>query len=164
MTKLSVALVCVLVTAAPALATEPAKDRVELAGRWEGPNYRLAARADDCAGAKCRMILDISPCGDGWCGVEVSPENKCMGTALTVAAGERTEYATVFKGRLELARGTEPYVVQAYLIPAANGDTERLDIAGDTGGEFRAFRRSFPFNAQLARAGEVHCKAEKPVS
>ena len=166
MTRLSVIALCVFAAAAPAAATETAAalGGVQLAGRWEGPNYRMAARSDDCGGTKCRMTLDISRCGEGWCGIEVSPENKCLGTAMTVDAGEPTQFATLHKGRLELARGTEPYVIQAYLMPASAGEPERLEIAGDTGDEFRMFRRSFPFNAQLVRAGDVHCRADKPVS
>ena len=31
------------------------------------------------------------------------------------------------------------------------GRSLTLQITGDTGGEFRAYRRSFPFEAQLAR-------------
>jgi hypothetical protein len=160
------AAVCVLAAAA-ATAAEPAKHdgaRADLTGRWQGPKYRMAALAEECTGKTCQLTLDISPCGEGWCGVEVAHDLTCRGTAMTVDAGETNEFSTRFKGRLELAKGTEPYVIEAYLIPAAGEVAEMLEIQGDTGGEFRAFRRSFPFGAQHARAGESHCRADKPVS
>ena len=80
--------------------------------------------------------------------------------------GSSSESGNVyFKGKLELAKGTEPYVVQAYLVPAVDAtEPQTLEILGDTGGEFRMFRRSFPFSTQLVRSGDAVCKAEKPVS
>mgnify|MGYP001304265228 CR=1 FL=1 len=66
--------------------------------------------------------------------------------------------------KLELARGTEPYVVEAYMHPAVAEGRAELSITGDTGGEFRVFRRSFPFHATLERTGEATCKLDKPVS
>ena len=169
MTKRILGALCVAAAAAaasPAGAT-PQGDGIAattIAGRWQGTNYMTAARAPDCDGGKCTLTLDIVPCDDGWCGIEVASDNKCGGTALKLDAGETGGGSTVFKGSLELARGTEPYIVQAYLVPTAGDVTEWLEIQGDTGGEFRVFRRSFPFNAHLARAGEAVCKSEKPVS
>ncbi len=70
----------------------------------------------------------------------------------------------LFTGKLELARGTEPYVIEAYVQPAQGDHPMQLSMTGDTGGEFRVFRRSFPFHATLARTGDATCKLEKPVS
>jgi hypothetical protein len=158
---------CVLAAAAtPAAAVSPdaGSAAATIAGRWQGPNYILA-RNGDCSGGKCTLTLDIVACGNGWCGIEVAQDMSCGGTALKLDGGESGNGSTLYKGRLELAEGTEPYIVQAYLIPAASGDgKEWLEIQGDTGGEFRVFRRSFPFNAQLARTGNAVCKTEKPVS
>ncbi len=167
MTKHILGALCVAAAAATAAsAAQPAGGiaATTIAGRWQGPNYMTAARAPDCDGGKCTLTLDIVPCGTGWCGIEVASDNKCGGTALRLDAGEAGGGSTLFKGRLELARGTEPYVVQAYLVPASGDDKEWLEIQGDTGGEFRVFRRSFPFNAHLVRAGEAICRTEKPVS
>jgi hypothetical protein len=168
MTKRILGALCVAAAAAalPASAT-PQADGIgvtTIAGRWQGPNYMTAARAPDCDGGRCTLTLDIVPCGTGWCGIEVASDNKCGGTALKLDAGEGGGSSTVFKGSLELAQGTEPYVVQAYLVPASGDDKEWLEIQGDTGGEFRVFRRSFPFNAHLVRAGDAICRTEKPVS
>jgi hypothetical protein len=161
MTRLILTALCV-VAAAAASAAKPASS--EIAGRWQGPNYRMAALAPDCGEGKCKLTLDIVRCAEGWCGIEVGDDNSCGATALKMDAGEKGTGSTVFKGRLALAQGTEPYVIQAYLIPASDDDSERLEFEGDTGGEFRAFRRSFPFSAHLVRAGEAHCRSEKPVS
>lgn len=70
----------------------------------------------------------------------------------------------VFKGTLELAPGTAPYIVQTYLIPASENSPVALQIVGDTGGEFRAYRRSFPFEAQMARTRDPVCHAPRTVS
>ena len=40
----------------------------------------------------------------------------------------------------------------------------KLQITGDTGGEFRAYRRSFPFEAQMARIKDAVCQAPQTVS
>ncbi len=105
------------------------------------------------------------PCGKGWCGVEVSDANACGATALRLDAETRENGSQIFKGSLQLAKGTEPYVVHAWVVPAVDAsDTRTLEILGDTGGEFRLFRRSFPFSTNLARAGDAICKAEKPTS
>jgi hypothetical protein len=166
MTKLILGALCVAAAAAAVSAVQPAGavGAASIAGRWQGPNYMLSARAPDCEGGRCTLTLDIVPCGTGWCGIEVASDNKCGGTALKLDAGEGGGSSTVFKGSLELARGTEPYVVQAYLVPSSGDDKEWLEIQGDTGGEFRVFRRSFPFNAHLVRAGDAICRTEKPVS
>jgi hypothetical protein len=167
MTKHILCALCVAAAAATSAGATPPADGIAaatIAGRWQGSNYMLAARAPDCDGGKCTLTLDIVPCGDGWCGIEVASDNKCGGTALKLDGGEKGGGSTVFKGHLELARGTEPYVVQAYLVAASGDDKEWLEIQGDTGGEFRVFRRSFPFNAHLVRAGDAICRTEKPVS
>jgi hypothetical protein len=166
MTRLILTALCVVAAAAGATAgPESSKGKAaDITGRWQGTNYRMAAVAPGCEGETCKITLDITPCGKGWCGIEVAEKSRCGGTAMTIDGGEAGENATLFKGRLQLAKGTEPYVIHAYLLPASEGEPERIEIAGDTGGEFRVFRRSFPFNAQLVRAGDAVCKTEKPVS
>jgi hypothetical protein len=138
----------------------------ELAGRWQGRAYELA-RAEQCGDKPCTLTVDLVPCASGWCGVEVTgAEQRCGATALKLDGGAANPGgATVFKGELKLAKGTEPYVVEAYLIPRTSSDDKtELQITGDTGGEFRAFRRSFPFNATLARVSDAKCRPESTVS
>jgi hypothetical protein len=113
------------------------------------------------------LVVDIAKCQTGWCGVEVvGSEQRCGATALKLDSGQETGgSSTLFKGKLELAKGTEPYVVEAYLVSMSGGDVKtELQISGDTGGEFRMFRRSFPFNATLVRSGDAHCRPESTVS
>lgn len=144
----------------------PAQPSVDIGGRWEGRTFELARHGSDCGGKPCTLTLDVARCAAGWCGVEViGTEQRCGATALKLDAGEATGGNTRFKGKLELAKGTEPYVVEAYLV-TMSGDAagKQLQIVGDTGGEFRMFRRSFPFNATLAKSGEARCKPETTVS
>jgi len=139
----------------------------DISGRWEGPTYELARRGDDCGGKPCTLMLDVVRCATGWCGVEViGSERRCGATALKLDGGEGNPGGnTLFKGKLELAQGTEPYVVEAYLLDFGEGAEKReLEIAGDTGGEFRMFRRSFPFHATLARISDAQCRPETTVS
>jgi len=113
------------------------------------------------------LTLDVVRCADGWCGVEViGAEQRCGGTALRLDGGAANGgEVTLFKGKLELAKGTEPYVVEAYLVAMDAGSAKReLQITGDTGGAFRVFRRSFPFNATLVRVAEAQCRPESTVS
>jgi hypothetical protein len=140
----------------------------DVAGRWTSDRiWQLSRAGANCDAGDCGLTLDIVACGDSYCGVEVGKDGACGATALTFDAGKAEDSgAVIFSGKLELARGTEPYVVEAYLkAPPAEDPVPLLHISGDTGGEFRAFRRSFPFHATLERKGEASCTAEKkPVS
>jgi len=169
------ALLCVLAGAGPVLAGEPADGPAatapaasEIAGRWQGPTYELARRGDDCDGKPCMLTLDVVACATGWCGVEViGTEQRCGATALRLDGGDANPGGnTLFKGKLELAQGTEPYVVEAHLLNPGEeaGAKMELEIAGDTGGEFRMFRRSFPFHATLVRISDAKCRPETTVS
>ncbi|MCC7250739.1 hypothetical protein [Hyphomicrobium sp.] len=172
----SIAALCVLATAgqlaragdvADDTTPAPTQATVDLAGRWEGRSYEMARAGVDCGDKPCMLTLDLARCGDGWCGIEViGREQRCGATALRLDAGAANPGGSaLYKGKLELAKGTEPYVVEAYLMSMAEGETQReLQIVGDTGGEFRMFRRSFPFNATLARISEARCQPESTVS
>lgn len=169
----SIAALCVLAAAGAALAGGAAGDPApatkavaDISGRWEGRTFELARRGGDCDGKPCTLTLDLAPCATGWCGVEVvGAEQRCGATALKLDAGEGNPGgSTLFKGKLELAQGTEPYVIEAHLVSEDAGATRELQIAGDTGGEFRMFRRSFPFNATLVQIGEARCRPESTVS
>lgn len=170
----SFAALCVLAAAGPALAGDTASPpsgdapaAIDISGRWEGRSFELARRAEDCGDKRCALVVDIARCQTGWCGVEViGSEQRCGATALKLDGGQAGGgTSTLFKGKLELAKGSEPYVVEAYLV-TMGGDEVRteLQIVGDTGGEFRMFRRSFPFNATLVRSGDAHCRPESTVS
>jgi hypothetical protein len=110
------------------------------------------------------LTLDVVACGDGWCGIRVAANDTCSGTALKVNAGKVEENNAQFEGTLELAPGTEAYTVHATIFPPEEGKPLSMQITGDTGGQFRAFRRSFPFEAQMARLKDAVCHAPQTVS
>ena len=166
----SFAALCVLAAAGAVRADDRAESSppsIDISGRWEGRTFELSRKSSDCGGKPCTLTLDIGRCATGWCGVEVvGQEKRCGTTALKIEAATSPEgYTGLFKGKLELAEGTEPYVVEVSLITLA-GDEKlpHLQIVGDTGGEFRMFRRSFPFSTTLSRAGDAVCKVEKATS
>jgi hypothetical protein len=67
-----------------------------------------------------------------------------------------------FNGKLELAKGSAPYAVKAWY--RSEDSSASLHFLGDTGPELRLMRRSFPFEANLARSGEAICTLEKATS
>lgn len=157
MLKVILSALCVFAAATPLSATiSPAT----IAGRWQGDSW-----ANDAGG---KLTLDIVRCGEGWCGVKVDTENHCGGTALKVDAGSLDGDYVQFNGTLQLAPKTEPYVVQVSVFPPevneAPGTPLKLQITGDTGGQFRAYRRSFPFEATLERIQDSVCHAPETVS
>jgi hypothetical protein len=88
----------------------------------------------------------------------------CGGTALKINVGTVEGGAVQFEGTLKLAEATEPYTVHATIFPIEEGKAPQLQITGDTGGEFRIYRRSFPFEAALSRLSDAVCKAPQTVS
>jgi hypothetical protein len=158
MLRLMLSIICVLAAAVPlsrsAVATE--LKTADIAGRWAGQSY-----TQDSGGV---LTLDIVACGDGWCGVRVAANDSCAGTALKLNGGNVEENNAQFEGTLELAPGTEPYTVHATIFPPEEGKPLGMQITGDTGGEFRAYRRTFPFEAQMARLKDAVCHAPQTVS
>jgi hypothetical protein len=159
MLKVMLSAICVLAAASPLSAAITA---ASIAGRWQGDSY-----AKDASGP---LVLDIVACGNGWCGVKVEAGDKCGGTALKIDAGvaEAGSDYIQYTGTLQLAPNTEPYVVHTSVFqPTPDdpiGSPLKLQITGDTGGEFRAYRRSFPFEAQMARVKDAVCHAPQTVS
>ena len=154
---------CVLAAAAPAHA---ALDAPDIGGRWQGENFRMASLSPGCEAGACTMTLDIVRCGETWCGIEVTNANTCGMTALTFRSlGEAKRSGVSFEGELLLAAATEPYVISGFVeTPLEGKGPAQLHMTGDTGGEFRIWRRSFPFHATLARVGDAVCSGERPVS
>lgn len=158
MLKRMLSIVCVLAAATPLAAGDIAAElkATDIAGRWQGESW-----SQDNGGA---LTLDIVACGAGWCGIRVAANDTCAGTALKVNAGTVEENNAQFEGTLELAPGTEPYTVHASIFPPDEGRPLAMQITGDTGGQFRAYRRSFPFEAQMARLRDAVCHAPQTVS
>jgi hypothetical protein len=123
----------------------------ELAGRW--------------VAQKRNLVLDISRCGAGWCGVEVKDGRTCGAIALRVELVRGTGDARPeLIGRLELAAGTEPYAVEVTFFEPSDGGPLKLIISGNSGDKFEPWRRSFQFRELLARSGDAVCPPVPKVS
>jgi len=149
---------CLLALAAPLAAAEVKPDRI--AGRWTGETLGIKSGTP--------ITFDIVACGNAWCGIKVEAGDKCGGTALKVdyvePLGDHQSDDLLFDGTLELAPGTEPYTVHAWLLSATEKHPLMIQIRGDTGGIYREYRRSFPFEARLVRVQDAVCHAPATVS
>ena len=97
--------------------------------------------------------------------MRVKDDGGCGGVAMTVVTAEARANAQKFTGKLDLVPGADAYVIEATLWKSDDGEPQRfINMIGDTGAELRFMRRSFPFEAALARSGDAVCGAEKPVS
>ena len=145
---------------------------VVLAGRWKGPRYSFNARAADaksCGGKPCELTYDIVPCPDGWCGIAVSDETPCGAIAVHLKPEAGQHRNNAFTGNLELAKGAAPYTVEAWYSPPGQRQGEgreqaHLNFVGDTGSGLLMMRRSFPFQAELARVSDAQCTPDKATS
>ncbi|MBR0827627.1 hypothetical protein JQ596_19045 [Bradyrhizobium manausense] len=106
------------------------------------------------------LVLDISKCAGGWCGVEVTGENTCGRAALRIE--ERPSRGGRLVGRLELAAETQPYSVSADLHQGQQG--LRMTLKGQSGDKFEPWRRTYPFMAALVRVGNAQCRLDAKVS
>jgi hypothetical protein len=136
-----------------------------LAGRWSGAPYAIKNDATRCDKGECKLVLDIVACAAGWCAVEVDKQNACAAEVMQLKTHSDPNRQNAFEGKLSLGKDTQDYVIDANVQPAEDGRPATLEIVGDTGPEFRWFRRSFPFHAALTRVSDAVCKSsEKPVS
>jgi hypothetical protein len=149
---------------------------IDLAGRWKGPRYATNMRSHDpanCGGKTCELTYDIVACPDGWCGIVVSDAAACGPIAVHLKADTTVKRPNRFNGRLELAKDTAPYTVEAWFsaaderagVGSDSTNLAHLNFVGDTGdGGMLLMRRSFPFQAELARIGDAECTLEKATS
>jgi hypothetical protein len=143
---------------------------INLAGRWTGPRYASnmrAAEGQNCGGKSCQLIV---ACPEGWCGIAVSDETPCGAIAVRLKAEAAGNRRNAFTGKLELAKDSAAYTVEAWYSPAGEtageGSEQRhLNFIGDTGdGGMLMLRRSFPFQAELTRVSDAQCTLEKATS
>lgn len=108
--------------------------------------------------------LDITKCGENWCGVDVDTTGKCGHVALKLklTGGEQAQYSGQFTGQYSVTKGSELYAVGAGIWEKKG--SMLMSIYGHTGGEFQPFRRMYPLNIQLSREGDAVCKADASVS
>jgi hypothetical protein len=146
---------------------------INLAGRWQGPHHSYNLRspaAEDCGGKPCQLTYDIVACPQGWCGIVVTDATPCGTIGLHLKGDPDKKRRNAFMGQLELAKGSASYTVEAwYDAPGATAgegsEQPRLNFVGDTGGGgMLMMRRSFPFQAELARIGDGQCTLEKATS
>lgn len=158
-------------------AAATAASAIDLAGRWTGRHHSYSMRApaaETCGGKSCTLTLDIVACDAGWCGIMVPGEahgdKPCGAVALRVTTSPKDKTHSTFTGKIELAKGSAPFVIEAWYRPpgstAGEGhDQAHLNMVGDTGGgEMLMMRRSFPFSAELARTGDAQCTLDKATS
>jgi hypothetical protein len=115
-------------------------------GRWVAINQSLT--------------LDLSRCGDGWCGIEVTRTGSCGRTLLRAGNDDSGELT----GRLELAAQAQPYTIAMHLFRRSPSDPETLMIRGHTGTRFDPWRRMYPYMVSFARTSDVTCRPDPKVS
>jgi hypothetical protein len=109
------------------------------------------------------LTLDIVACGADWCGTRIDDQGGCAGTALRLSLAPKQPQdrsAASFKGQLEVVKGSSPYYVEAWSEGLGADARPTLRMVGDTGGEIRVLRRTFPFSANLVRTDKAHCLAD----
>lgn len=132
---------CSLVSGA-ALATDG--DGAAIEGRWE------TARKD--------LLLDISRCGQGYCGQLVAPGNRCGPTVLTVVMKAAEPPYPVFTGDFAPPNGSRPGYKVRVSVTMAGETPIRMSIIGDTV-DPDPMRRSFAYRALLTRVGDAACSS-----
>ncbi len=115
-------------------------------GRWVASNQSLT--------------LDLSRCGDSWCGIEVTQTGSCGQTVLRA----RNDDDEQFTGRLELAGKSQPYTIAMHLFRRSPSDPQMLMINGHTGTRFEPWRRMYPYMVAFARTSDVTCRPDPKVS
>lgn len=137
---------------------------ISLAGRWTGKRhgYGRSEAEGDCSNG-CALTYDFVPCKDGWCGIAVTDGKTCGAIGVRLAANSAvTQGGGTYKGQFVLAKDTAPYTVEAWY--ASGEGSAKLQFVGDTGPELRIMRRSFPFEAELARTGDATCTLQQATS
>src|SRR3984893_16244817 len=129
---------CVLASSA-VLAGE--LDRPGVEGRW--------------ANAKKDLVLDVRRCGEQYCGRLVTSGDQCDRTVLTIVPSTTSSHTTepAFRGELALPGNRRTYKAWVTITTAG-----MLRIVGDDA-EPSLVRRTFPFYALLARAGDQRCRS-----
>lgn len=126
----------------------------------------VAASAESAVGRwqseRPALVLDISACAEGYCGVQVNADGSCDRRVLTFAALSEmfplTVPAVEPPGRLQLATHPAPMEARVSLAPGRAESPPRIIIyASERAGPAMAMRRFFPFQAVLARIGDAAC-------
>jgi hypothetical protein len=115
-------------------------------GRWAANNESLT--------------FDLSRCGDGWCGIEVTKAGSCGRTIVRVA-NATDDSNSQLTGQLELATQAQPYAIGIILYRRNPNDPGTLLISGHTRGDvgtrFEPWRRVYPYQVEFTRVGDTTC-------
>lgn len=121
----------------------------ELAGRWSSGKYGV--------------VLDLSRCGAGWCGVRVEG-TACGDLAMRLVADPAERGQARFTGTFDRRAGADRHAVQAHLFRAEAGGGLSLSLVGEPGARLQIMRRTFPYQDMLSRIGDALCRSEAGTS
>lgn len=138
-----------------------------LAGRWSGHIWGIKGDPSRCEDGNCTMTVDLVPCGNSWCGIEVKQKDNGCGR-VSIRLQDQPKDAprdpSSFEGRLDLAKSTESFAIQLTYRETTDGKPPYLHLIGNTGPKLMLFRRSFPLEASLERTGDALCRMEDATS
>ena len=142
----SIMALCAIVATGPLAAEATGPD---LSGRW------TSSRKD--------YALDITRCGDDWCGVKLKPDGACGALALRLAARPDPASPNRLAGTLNLDPAAQVYRVGATAMPLEAGRPTELRLSGapETSG---LPTRVIPFYDVLVRGAEATCRHDGKVS
>jgi uncharacterized protein (DUF2147 family) len=121
-----------------------AQDEPEIGGRW--------------VAVKRPLVLDISRCGTGWCGLVVTDGSVCGKTVMRVEFTRRYREAGGFGGHIEIPGEARSYAIQISYREPGDGRTAELFLLGNIGNTIDLWRRSFPLNEVLISSGPALCE------
>ena len=121
----------------------------DLSGRWTS--------------AKGTYVLDITRCGEGWCGIRLKPDQTCGALALRLSARAEATSPHRLEGTLNLEPAMQNYRVTATAKPLDAARPTELHVFGapETSG---LPTRIIPFVDQLVRGPEAICRHDNKVS
>jgi hypothetical protein len=104
-----------------------------------------------------QLTLDIRRCGERYCGRLVKADNRCDRTVLTVALKTvSAERGLEFEGKLDLPAHPDVRRALVMVRNPVQAPNVGMTIIGDAT-DVSLIRRTFPFQAYLARSGEALC-------
>lgn len=131
-----------------------------------GPGPDLTGRWSDTH--KGNLTLDITRCGESWCGVIVAGDGACGFRALQMVISRPPANPgpaptfTGYEGEFRYREGGELYKAIASIAPNA-GPAALLMIHGNPA-TAPPYARMMLLHLQLARQGEARCRTDRPVS
>ena len=141
---------------AAGIVAAPAFEAAEIEGRWK------AVRVSGWMITLKELTLDISACGERYCGRVVNANNQCEGTMLRVVPRPDRAFdkGFLFEGEIDLPAQPSPFRARVAYRPAPDPQGPRMTITGDEPNS-SFVRRTFPFQASFSRIGPAGCTPPK---